>query len=90
MEFDMDEQVEADAALFDRIQYWKDFRTSATHLFPTDNAFRWFLRKHNTVLIAAGVLLKLPRGTYVDPGPFRALAINLMRNNFEYESKYGG
>jgi len=75
----MTNQIAADAALFERVQFWRDFRSGAANLFPTDGALRWFIRSHEQALIASGVLLKLPKGTYVDPQPFRAAAINLMR-----------
>ena len=75
----MENENLADAALFERIRYWKEFRREAGHLFPTDGALRWFIRCHESALVSAGVLLKLPRGNYVDPVPFRAAAINLMR-----------
>lgn len=74
------DQVSSDALLFGRIRYWKIFRQQADNLFPTDDSLRWFIRKHEAALVATGVLLKLPRGTYVDPEPFRAAAINLMRH----------
>lgn len=73
----------ADAALFERVRHWTEFRASAAHLFPTDAALRWFIRTHTAQLIAAGALLKLPRGNYVDPVAFRAVAINLMRQSGE-------
>lgn len=76
----MSSQVAADALLFGRIRYWKIFRQQADHLFPTDDSLRWFIRKHESALVASGVLLKLPRGTYVDPEPFCAAVINLMRH----------
>lgn len=75
----MSEQIMADAAQFGRIRFWREYREQAAHLFPTDHALRWFIRKHETTLIACGVLLKLPRGTYIDPIPFSAAALNLMR-----------
>lgn len=75
----MNSQVVSDAALFSRIRTWRDFRTTAEHLFPTDAALRWFIRTNEQALVASGALLKLPRGTYVDPIPFSAPAINLMR-----------
>lgn len=74
----MKEEEVAEIGLFERIRYWKEFRREAAHLFPTDGALRWFIRCHEDALVAAGALLKLPRGNYIDPGPFRAAAINLM------------
>lgn len=76
----MSTQIEADAALCKRIQPWKDARQELANLFPTDSALRWFIRKHEPALVATGVLLKLPRGTYIDPVPFAAAALNLMRH----------
>jgi hypothetical protein len=64
---------------FERIRYWKVFRASAQHLFPTDDALRWFIRKHEKELVSTEALLKLPRGNYVDPEVFRQVAIDLMR-----------
>ena len=77
----------ADVALFERIRYWKEFRREAGHLFPTDGALRWFIRCHESALVSAGALLKLRRGIYVDPGPFRAAAINLMRHAPQCETR---
>jgi hypothetical protein len=68
-----------DAELFSRVRYWKDFQLETENVFPTEHALRWFIRKHESVLVEIGVLLKLPRGTYIDPMPFSAAAINLMR-----------
>ena len=73
-----DEMIE-DAALFERVQYWKEFQPEAKNLFPTESALRWFIRQHDPALVDLDVLLKLPRGNYIDPEPFRAAAINLMR-----------
>lgn len=70
----------ADAALFERIRYWKHFRLEATHLFPTEASFRWFIRKHDAELVDSSSLLKLPRGTYIDPELFQAVAMRLMRD----------
>jgi hypothetical protein len=64
---------------FARIRYWKEFRISAQHLFPTDDALRWFIRKHESALVRTEALLKLPRGNYLDPEIFRLVAIDLMR-----------
>lgn len=75
----MQEQMVKDAALFERVRHWREFRAGAPHLFPTDNALRWFIRQHETELVSAGVLLKLARGNYVDPTPFKALSMNIMR-----------
>jgi hypothetical protein len=75
----MKEQVLADAAQFERLRHWKAFRRESRNLFPTDDSFRWFLRQHEAALVTAGVFLKLPRGNFIDPEPFRAAAINLMR-----------
>ena len=36
----MVENVEADAAVFERIRFWKDFRPHAAHIFATDHALR--------------------------------------------------
>ncbi len=82
----MNENITADAALFERIRYWRDFRRETGHLFPTDGALRWFIRCHERALLSAGALLKLPRGNYVDPVPFRATAINLMRQAPQFGS----
>lgn len=68
-----------DAELFARVRAWKDYRQEAENVFPTEHALRWFIRKHESQLVALGVLLKLPRGTYIDPVPFSAVAMNLMR-----------
>ena len=68
----------SDAALFRRIQPWREFRLAAAHLFPTESSLRWFIRKHGTELVDSRSLLKLPRGTYIDPEPFRATAMRLM------------
>jgi hypothetical protein len=76
----MSEQVKADAAQFARIRFWKEYREHAANLFPTESALRWFIRKHEHALVASGVLMKLPRGTYIDPVPFSAAALNLMRH----------
>ena len=81
----MSDQIVSDAALFERIRFWKEFRLQAEQIFPTDSSLRWFIRTHEQALVASGVLLKLPRGTYIDPEPFRAAAINLMR----YRSIHG-
>jgi hypothetical protein len=70
-----------DAALFERVQYWKEFQPEAKNLFPTESALRWFIRQHEQALVDLDVLLKLPRGNYIDPEPFRAAAINLMRRS---------
>ncbi len=75
----MSEQVMADAAQFSRLLHWKDYRKQVANLFPTDSALRWFNRTHEQALLAAGVLIKLPRGTYIDPVPFSAAALKLMR-----------
>jgi hypothetical protein len=75
----MVDQVSSDASLFSRVRFWKSFRLQAENLFPTDDSLRWFIRKHEQALVASGVLLKLPRGTHIDPEPFCAAAINLMR-----------
>jgi hypothetical protein len=77
---EMNDQMLADAALFRRIRYWKEFREGVTHLFPTDGALRWFIRQNEETLVASGVLLKLPRGNYIDPEPFRAAAMRLMQH----------
>lgn len=69
-----------DAALFGRIRHWKEFRATATHLFPSDHSFRWFIRTHEQALVDSGVLLKLPRGNYLDPHRFSAVAMRLMRH----------
>jgi hypothetical protein len=74
------DQVTADAAQFARIRFWKEYREQAANLFPTESALRWFIRKHEQALVASGVLMKLPRGTYIDPVPFSAAALNLMRH----------
>jgi hypothetical protein len=74
----MTEKMLADAALFERIRYWKDFRPSAGHLFPTNDSLRWFIRSHEPALLAAGALFKLTRGSFIDPEPFRAIALALM------------
>ena len=68
-----------DAELFSRVRYWKDYQRETENVFPTEHALRWFIRKHESELVEIGVLLKLPRGTYIDPMPFSAAAINLMR-----------
>lgn len=68
-----------DAELFSRVRYWKDYQRETANVFPTEHALRWFIRKHESELVEIGVLLKLPRGTYIDPMPFSAAAINLMR-----------
>jgi hypothetical protein len=77
----MSDQVTADAAQFARIRHWKEYREQAAHLFPTECALRWFIRKHEPALVASGVLMKLSRGTYIDPIPFSAAALNLMRHS---------
>ncbi len=77
----MSDQVIADAAQFARIRFWKEYRENAANLFPTEACLRWFMRKHERALVASGVLLKLPRGTYIDPVPFSAAALNLMRSS---------
>jgi hypothetical protein len=69
----------SESEVFARIRYWKDYRPQAAHVFATDHSLRWFLRKHERELLSAGVLLKLPNGTYVDPLPFSALALRLLR-----------
>lgn len=74
------DQVLEDAELFARVRHWKDYQLDAKHVFATEHALRWFIRKHEDQLLKFGVLLKLPRGTYVDPVPFSAAAINLMRH----------
>lgn len=74
-------QIQADAALCMRIRHWKEARTGLENLFPTEGALRWFMRTNEHALIAAGVLLKLPRGKYVDPVPFAAAALNMMRRD---------
>lgn len=76
----MNEQAFADSALFSRIRPWKEFRTGAAHIFPTESSLRWFIRTHEPELVASGSLLKLPRGNFVDPVAFQAVAINLMRH----------
>ena len=68
-----------DAALFKRVLYWKEFRNSAQHLFKTDDSLRWFIRKHERALLQSGVLLKFGRGNFIDPEPFQAKAIHLLR-----------
>ena len=80
MEDNMKTQTEADAAQFERVRHWKTFRAEARNLFPTDDALRWFMRQHEAALVTAGALLKLPRGNFIDPGPFKAMALNLMRS----------
>lgn len=65
--------------LYERIRPWRQFREDANHLFPTESAFRWFIRTHEHALLSCGALLKLSRGNYIDPAPFRAAAIGLMR-----------
>ena len=68
------------AAVFDRLQHWKHFRPTADHLFPTNNSLRWFLRTNAAALHEAGAVLKLARGTYIDPEPFRGVAISLLQS----------
>lgn len=75
----MTDQITSDSDLFARVRRWKDFRLQAQHLFPTESALRWFIRQHEQALVNAGVLLTLPRGHFVDPIPFQAVAINIMR-----------
>jgi hypothetical protein len=75
----MDKQREEDVDLFGRIVPWKQFRQQAAHLFPTESAFRWFIRTQDRNLVRAGALLKLTRGNYIDPKPFMATAVDLMR-----------
>ena len=60
-------------ALFMRIKPWKEFRSEAKHLFPTDSALRWFLRTHDAALAQAGAVVKLRRGLYIDPPTFMKL-----------------
>ena len=76
----MTDQILDDAALFGRIRHWKEFRATAGHLFPSDNSFRWFIRTHEQALLDSGVMLKLPRGNYLDPDRFPAVAMRLMRH----------
>ena len=76
------------ADVFSRVRYWKDFRAQAEHLFPTDSALRWFIRKHQKVLIDRGALLKLHRGDYIDPELFRAGAIELMGQSTDIGGKH--
>jgi len=66
-------------ALFMRIKPWKEFRSEAKHLFPTDSALRWFLRTHDTALAQAGAVVKLRRGLYIDPPIFMSSALDLLR-----------
>jgi len=68
-------------SLFERIRPWKEFRASAKHLFPTDDSLRWLLRTHGPALEEAGAVLKLGRGIYVDPDPFKAVALDLMQQS---------
>ena len=69
----------SDAAIFDRIRYWKDSRSSAAHLFPTNDSLRWFLRCHDKALRESGAVLKLAKGTFIDPESFRTVALPLMQ-----------
>ncbi len=75
----MKEHMKADAAQFQRLRHWKDYRERASNLFRTDWALRWFIRRHEERLVASGALLKTSRGTFIDPVPFSAMALNLMR-----------
>lgn len=68
-----------DTTSFDRVRYWKDFRATADHLFPTNDSLKWFLRRHERELREAGAVLKLNRGIFVDPELFRAIALPLMK-----------
>jgi len=74
----MSEQIKANAEVFGRIQAWKKYRENAAHIFATDHALRWFIRKHGPALQASRSLLKLPQGTFIDPVPFSAMALQLM------------
>lgn len=69
-----------DAALFARLRHWKDILPETKNVLPSEHALRWFLRCHEPALVSAGALLKLPRGTYIDPERFKAVALSLMRD----------
>ena len=77
----MSEQIRADAEVFRRILAWRKYREQATHVFSTDHALRWFIRKHGPALQAGRALPKLPTGTFIDPVPFSAMALQLMRGD---------
>jgi len=61
-----------------RIRPWRDFRGQLPHLFPTEASLRWFIRQHEQALTESGALLKLSRGNFIDPDPFKAVALELM------------
>ena len=71
--------VKQNVAQFRRLRHWKVFRLEASHLFPTNDSLRWFMRMHEHELVASGSLLKLPRGNFIDPEHFAATAIGLMQ-----------
>jgi hypothetical protein len=71
--------AQSNTDLFDRLRHWKDFRKTASHLFPTDDSLRWFMRSHEQALADAKAVLKLGRGTFIDGDRFRAVAVPLMK-----------
>jgi hypothetical protein len=70
--------AQSDPELFDRLRYWKDFRKTAAHLFPTDDSLRWVMRNHEKELADAGAVIKLGRGNFIDGDRFKAVALPLM------------
>ena len=77
----MDSKPAVDQAeLFGRIRHWKAFLPETQHILPSEGSLRWFIRCHEQALVSAGAVLKLPRGTYIDPEPFKALCLRLMQD----------
>ena len=74
------------ASTFCRVRHWKDFQPTAAHLVPTRDSLRWFMRTHDAELCRTGAILKLARGVFIDPEPFKDAALSLMQSAGHHRS----
>lgn len=55
----------------------EDYRAQRTHLYPSQQSFNWFVRKHRNELLAAGAWIKPAGAWLVSPDAFDQAVLSI-------------